>query len=186
MFELSKSGFRELPSAPLYHSQRQQNDKERKTTFLTLGPPQEKKTNSTLKWATIPISSHLSPFSLFLSRSYITSSCPHPPHPPGTLRWLALPCTRGGNPARWEHQNPARPKTTWERQPTAGFVNTPERLGLWGASVWRCPKISTRWCSYPNNPFLGNRWLRIEKCDFCFHCINWGLSFRTFTRHGSF
>lgn len=43
MFELSKSGFRELPSAPLYHSQRQQNDKERKTTFLTLGPPQEKK-----------------------------------------------------------------------------------------------------------------------------------------------
>lgn len=34
------------------------------------------------------------------------------------------------------------------------------------------------------NPFLGNRWLRIEICDFYFHCINLGLSFRKFTRQG--
>lgn len=49
-------------------------------------------------------------------------------------------------------------------------------------STW--PKNKHMMMLLPQNPFLGNRWSGIEKCDYRFHCINLGLSFRKFTRQG--
>lgn len=145
MFLLNKRGFRELPSAPRPFSSLRATavqERERETTFLTLGPPTKNKTKKRtpiLKCTTTLVSSHLSHTTRshppLISLCHSPSALPVPILPAPCTAWHC-PAPRGGNAARWNPSGPKRATKPPELNTTGEWQQTVD-LSL-HQSVWVC------------------------------------------------